>query len=270
MLVSLMNEKRLISFDNDYNRANIKQFSKENKLTCPICGKTVEYCHGQVKIPYFRHKDKEECFDKYSENETKEHLIGKMDIYNILNNIKDISDLELEGWIAETKQKPDIMFKYKNQQYVIEFQCTPISTEYRERHNLYRENGIKDIWICGTRKYFQQFHKGSGDKMMNDLELQSKLYYDFETKCFYKLESMDNKLFNKLNKKQLSQNIFDDSEFVLIKSQSQSYVNKPYYPSGRPSNKYKYPLVKSIYCTNLSIARRLYYDDFEMEDFNID
>lgn len=94
--------------------------------------------------------DKEECDDGYAESETEEHIKGKIDLYEWIKTQKEVSDVILEGWIPETKQRPDIMFKYNNIQYVIEFQCTPISSEYIERHDLYMAAGINDIWILGT------------------------------------------------------------------------------------------------------------------------
>ena len=59
----------------------LKKWSKKKILLCPVCGKPYEYCHGEVKTPYFRHMDKAECEDKYSESETEEHLNGKRDLY---------------------------------------------------------------------------------------------------------------------------------------------------------------------------------------------
>lgn len=39
------------------------------------------------------------------------------------------------------------MFEYSGQKFVIEFQCTPIATQYDERHELYAASGIIDVWI---------------------------------------------------------------------------------------------------------------------------
>ena len=58
----------------------LKKWSKKKILLCPACGKPYEYCHGEVKTPYFRHMDKTECEDKYSESETEEHLNGNRDL----------------------------------------------------------------------------------------------------------------------------------------------------------------------------------------------
>lgn len=85
----------------------------------------------------------------------------------------------LEGWIPETKQRPDIMFEYNKKQYVIEYQCSPIATEYVERHDLYKASGIIDIWIAGYVKYFK---KNSRHKFLEDC---IEGYYNTSTKNFH-------------------------------------------------------------------------------------
>lgn len=99
--------------------------------------------------------DKNECEDKYSETETEEHLNGKRDLFEWIKKQPCVTDAILEGWIPETKQRPDIMFKFNGKQYVIEYQCSPIASEYIERHELYQAAGINDIWILGTEKYLK-------------------------------------------------------------------------------------------------------------------
>lgn len=99
--------------------------------------------------------DKNECKDKYSEPETEEHLNGKRDLFEWIKKQNGVSNAALEGWIPETKQRPDIMFEYESKKYVIEYQCSPIATEYVERHDLYKASGIIDIWIAGYEKYFK-------------------------------------------------------------------------------------------------------------------
>lgn len=98
--------------------------------------------------------DKNECEDKYSESETEEHLNGKRDLLEWIKKQNGVVNAVLEGWIPKTKQRPDIMFEYNGKEYVIEYQRSPIATEFIERHNLYKASGIIDIWIAGYEKYF--------------------------------------------------------------------------------------------------------------------
>lgn len=123
--------------------------------------------------------DKNECEDKYSESETKEHLNGKRDLFEWIKKQSGVTNAVLEGWIPETKQRPDIMFEYDDKKYVIEYQCSPIATEYVERHELYKASGIIDIWIAGYEKYFK---KNSRHKYIEDYICG---YYNTSTKNFY-------------------------------------------------------------------------------------
>lgn len=135
----------------------MKEWSNKNILKCPVCGGTYEYCHGMILSPYFRHKDKsKECEGLYYESETEEHIKGKILIYNWLKTLEVkgiVNNVQLESYIKETKQRPDLYFEQNGTRHVIEFQCTPISTEYLKRRELYRLAGIKDIWILGLEKY---------------------------------------------------------------------------------------------------------------------
>lgn len=142
-------------YDGTHNKEQLKKWASKKILLCPACGKPYEYCHGKVKTPYFRHMDKAECDDRFSESETEEHINGKRDLYEWIKKQVGVTNAVLEGWIPETKQRPDIMFDYKDKKYVIEYQCSPIATEYVERHELYKCVGIIDIWIAGVEKYFK-------------------------------------------------------------------------------------------------------------------
>lgn len=165
-------------YDGTYGKEQLKTWSKKGILTCPACGNPYEYCHGRVKTPYFRHKDKNICEDKYSEAETQEHLNGKRDLFEWIKTQKYIENPILEGWLPDTKQRPDIMFDYKGKKYVIEYQCTPISSEYFERHELYQVAGINDIWICGIDKYMKK------NMRTKTIEEHCSGYYSPHTKTF--------------------------------------------------------------------------------------
>ena len=142
-------------YDGTHDKEQLKKWASKKILLCPVCGKPYEYCHGKVKTPYFRHMEKNECEDLYYESETEEHLNGKRDLFEWIKRQNGVTNAVLEGWLPETKQRPDIMFEYDGKKYVIEYQCSPIATEYVERHELYKASGITDIWVLGTEKYLE-------------------------------------------------------------------------------------------------------------------
>lgn len=160
MITAKIGEKFVNCFDGGHSRETLKTWADKGILKCPACGKEYEYCHGRVVRPYFRHKEKTDCVDKYSEPETNEHIQGKIALYNWIKDQEGVTDVILEAWIPETRQRPDIAFKYNGEQYVFEFQCSPISTVYLERHELYQAAGINDIWILGTEKYSNKHSRG--------------------------------------------------------------------------------------------------------------
>lgn len=158
MLTCKVGNSIINCFDGSYDKYKLKDWSDRRLLICPDCGSPYEYCHGDVALPYFRHKDKSKlCDEIYHESETEEHMEGKTMLYKWLLSIKDecgLENIKLESYIQETKQKPDIYFEKNGDRYVIEFQCTPIATEYLKRRELYKLAGVKDIWILGTEKYY--------------------------------------------------------------------------------------------------------------------
>ena len=77
------------------------------------------------------------------------------------------------------------MFKYKGRQCVLEFQCSPISTEYYERHELYQAAGINDYWILGTDKYLKKEENEKSKRFRTkEIEYNTKFYYDSNYKIF--------------------------------------------------------------------------------------
>lgn len=144
-------------FDGKYDKFTLKKWSEENRLLCPDCSSLYEYCHGEIVNPYFRHKEKnKDCESIYYEPETEEHIQGKIILYNWLLKQYGLSNIKLETYIPETRQRPDLYFEVDDKRFVIEYQCSPIATEYLKRHELYQLAGINDIWILGTDKYIEK------------------------------------------------------------------------------------------------------------------
>lgn len=154
MLTCKVGKKIVDTFS--YEDNVLREWSNKSLLKCPVCGAKMIYCHGNYKEPYFKHEINSDCPDIYSEGVTQEHIEGIKTLYSWLKSNIEITDIELEKWIPETKQRPDIYFKYKEKEYCIEYQCSPISTKYAKRRELYRLQGINDIWILGTIKYFEE------------------------------------------------------------------------------------------------------------------
>ncbi len=179
LLTANIRDKIVNCYDGTYDKETLKKWASKKILLCPACRKPYEYCHGRVKTPYFRHMEKDMCDELYSESETQEHMDGKRDLFEWIKEQKGVKNATLEAWIPETKQRPDIMFEYDDKKYVIEYQCSPISTEYHERHELYKAGGITDIWICGIEKYMKM------NMRVKEIEQHICGYYSPKHHLFY-------------------------------------------------------------------------------------
>lgn len=276
MLTGKIGNKIINCYDGSYEKDELKNWSKKKIILCPICNKPYEYCHGKINSPYFRHMEKNECVSKYTEPETKEHILGKRDLFEWIKIQNGVKNAVLEGWISETKQRPDIMFEYDNKKYAIEYQCTPIASEYIERHELYKASGIKDIWICGTDKYLKP------GKKINTLEQSACMYYDSTNNFLYVLDNLSEKELKEIkNIEEIRTNLqtkykqrkYLNRTFHVMKNKYdyldgyKNYINikdisNSYYcsgirypsPTGKPSRKYPYPVRIYSYLRNYSYA----------------
>lgn len=205
MIIGCLGDKHINLAEHKHDKETLKKWAKKGIILCPTCGKPYEYCHGKIIGGYFRHKEKNILEDKFSEPETSEHIQGKNNLYNWLLKQNGVSNVELEAWMPETHQKPDIKFLYNGEQYVLEYQCSPISGEYIERHELYQAAGIKDIWVLGREKYFS--------KSIKSIEKDVFIYYDPCTRRFLEGEEYNNDDDYRLNAKWVSEeNTYFDEE----------------------------------------------------------
>lgn len=281
-------------YDGTHNKEQFKKWASKNILLCPACNNPYEYCHGEFVSPYFRHRRNISCTSLFSEPETEEHIVGKRDLFEWIKKQDGVTNPVLEGWMPETKQRPDIMFEYNGMKCVIEYQCSPIASEYIKRHELYQAANIRDIWICGTSKYLGE------NKRLKELEKAACLYYDTKNKYIYKLENISEKEYERIvkmysttwhiinnryrvsryYKKQyfnrtfhVMRNVYDYTDgyknYIPVKNDTSSYYcSGSYYPSptGRPSNKYPYPVKEYKFLRNYTYAACYRLSDIRLYD----
>lgn len=239
MLTCKVGETIINCFDGKYDKYKLKEWSDKNRLICPDCGKPYEYCHGRVIFPYFRHKEKAECESLYSESETEEHLQGKIALYNWLLRLQEngvVENVKLELYISETKQRPDLYFEKDGKRFVIEFQCTPIASEYLERHEIYQLANVNDIWVLGTDKYNLNIRDNdvSHGWHFKTIEDYTNYYYNYKNNKFitkgdllntflqypsfekYDYITLDENQFTICNNIRLKQDIIDKINFDIL------------------------------------------------------
>lgn len=116
-------------------------------VVCPGCQDPVFLKRGPKNLPHFAHYAGADC-RQFSEGETTRHLLGKQRLYEWLTNQK--IPVEMEAWLPELQQRPDLLVTYENRKIALEYQCSPIPfARLKERTDGYIQNGYEVYWICG-------------------------------------------------------------------------------------------------------------------------
>ncbi|WP_073198632.1 competence protein CoiA [Gracilibacillus kekensis] len=131
-------------------KMNRQQIQKRRKETfyCPSCKELVIIKAGVKNTPHFAHKAKSECIHS---GESSYHENGKKDLYEWLK--KQGYQVDLEYFLPNINQRPDLFLQIGEKQIAIEYQCASISREeVRMRTKGYQSRGIIPIWILGANK----------------------------------------------------------------------------------------------------------------------
>jgi len=124
--------------------------SEKYEFHCPTCGSSVIMKAGSVMIPHFAHQSSMDC-PQQEGGESVYHEQGKLMLYRWLRS--QHLDAQLEVFIPEINQRPDILLQVNNRLIAIEYQCARIpQEEVRSRNQGYIEKGIIPIWIIGANR----------------------------------------------------------------------------------------------------------------------
>ncbi|AXI08792.1 hypothetical protein CV093_08010 [Oceanobacillus sp. 143] len=137
------------------SRVELKKL-KEKQLNfyCPVCKGKVIMKVGSKVIPHFAHHSIIDC-PASDGGEGKYHEQGKLLLYNWLKSQE--LDVELEAYISEINQRPDILLTINKRRIAIEYQCSKIPIEQvKKRNNGYKKIGIIPIWILGENRLIRQ------------------------------------------------------------------------------------------------------------------
>lgn len=150
-----------------------KKLSKNQSYYCPSCKSKVFLKIGEIMCPHFAHYKKSDC-QVFSEGETAEHLKGKLALADYFKTNSE--EVQLEAYLPELKQRPDILIKNNKRKIAIEFQCSSISIEkINQRTDGYLKAGYDVLWILG--KNFQ-YKNG-----LTSLD-KACLYFNLESRRF--------------------------------------------------------------------------------------
>ncbi|MGR3777297.1 competence protein CoiA [Bacillus paramycoides] len=132
-----------------YNRDEecLRDMRKQERFFCTACGKEVQMKLGKQKSWHFAHKKVDSCLAFY-EAESMYHMHGKELLYKWLKT--QSWDVEIEHYLPEIRQRPDLFIERDGRKIAIEYQCAALCTEQLFKRTLsYWKAGIQVIWILG-------------------------------------------------------------------------------------------------------------------------
>lgn len=131
-----------------YPKSDLLQLrAGEESFYCPVCDEKVILRVGEKVVAHFAHTANVNCPSRGG-GEGAYHEQGKLQLYEWL--LRQGLSVELEAYMPEINQRPDILLHHGERRIVLEYQCSRISNEeIIERTNGYKEIGVPVIWILG-------------------------------------------------------------------------------------------------------------------------
>lgn len=130
---------------------------RKQPFFCPVCKEPLTVKAGKIRIPHFSHKKDSNCLSASSERESIQHLNGKLQLLEFFQ--KHHVPVKLEYYLPKIQQRPDLLIKYNNRLFAIEYQCSSIPKSIlHARTKGYIQEGIAPIWIVGGLPYRKKRH----------------------------------------------------------------------------------------------------------------
>lgn len=127
---------------------------RSKQFFCPVCEERVILKAGLQVVPHFAHLSSQLC-PSTTGGEGPYHEQGKLILYEWLT--KQSLDVQLEAYLPEINQQPDLLITVNQKKIAIEFQCSRIPTEIIRQRNLgYLRANIQPIWILSARLFKQR------------------------------------------------------------------------------------------------------------------
>ena len=125
------------------DRHTARKLKMDGPYFCPACGEAVILKAGSVRVPHFAHMNR--CPVK-PEGETPRHLTGKRVLFQWF--IRQGYRPQLEWYIPDIQQRPDLMIEHDGRSFAVEFQVSPISVkELLTRTKAYLARNIFPLWF---------------------------------------------------------------------------------------------------------------------------
>lgn len=172
----------LLAMKNDHHLIFANNADLRRQYYCPCCGERVILRHGPCKVAHFAHQKGSNC--GFSEGETSEHLRGKQQLLTWAQERGYCPQLEV--YLPEIQQRPDLLLQVNSRKIALEFQCSPLSlTRLRERNQGYRQLNIKPLWLLGA-PYYHRLHRSKAAQFAQLIDQQLAVpYWDTATSSIW-------------------------------------------------------------------------------------
>ncbi|MEE6133608.1 competence protein CoiA [Priestia sp. GS2] len=148
MLVAKTDHNRLVSLASGFTEAELRRLQKTGDFYCPACNESVMLRVGIKRCSHFAHRKKECTVDQ--EGESDYHVTGKLQLFRWL---KTHTSAQLEHYLPQLQQRPDLFVEVGKTAYALEFQCASLSTEaFVQRTNGYKSQGYYPFWVMGAKR----------------------------------------------------------------------------------------------------------------------
>ena len=133
------------------SQKEIENLRQSSTFYCPVCHQAVFIKAGSHVTPHFAHYQTTEC-PTTGKGEGPYHEKGKIKLYHWLK--KQGLHVELEKYLTNIQQQPDLFVTIQKKRIAIEFQCAKVSAqELLDRQLGYERDGITSIWILGANRF---------------------------------------------------------------------------------------------------------------------
>lgn len=123
---------------------------KDGHYRCPGCAQTLILRQGITKRSHFAHQRQQDC-RIFSEGETEVHLGGKQLLLKWSQQAGFTA--QLEAYLSDLKQRPDVLITRGGHQVALEFQCASLSVQKLiARSAGYQADGLDYFWFIGKNK----------------------------------------------------------------------------------------------------------------------
>lgn len=131
------------------SKKKIVQLKEHTSFYCSYCKEGVILKVGSRRIPHFAHQRTSSCSRALGEGAYHEQ--GKVDLYRWL--VQQGYSVQLEVFLSEINQRPDLLLQLGKKRIAIEFQCASIPLKLLiSRTNGYHQLGITPLWFLGGNR----------------------------------------------------------------------------------------------------------------------